>query len=292
MRLVSLIILVLFCGCTKKQNQSAQAQGQAPFVFTKDNGAVSKQLEEASGLVASFANPAHFWTVNDSGNPAEVFLIDSTAQTKIVCKLGNIANRDWEDIAIGVGPVPGKKYLYVADIGDNLAVFPYKYIYRFEEPSLKNGATQTITDVKTFVVLLPDGKRDTETLMIDPITNDLYIVSKREEHVNVYLQKFPYASDTLKPEKVLTLPYNKIVAGSISQDGQEVLMKNYDQIFYWKRSGEKSVVELLKKPPIEIPYEREPQGEAMCWSNDTSGFYTLSESNNGVLAQLKYYKRK
>jgi hypothetical protein len=143
----------------------------------------------------------------------------------------------------------------------------------------------------TLVIHLPDGKRDAETLMIDPANNDLYIVSKREKKVQVYLQHFPYP-DTLRPAKVLKIPFTRIVAGSISPNAQEVLMKDYENIYYWKRSGEKSLTQLLAKDPIELSYKPEVQGESICWNNDASGFYTLSESHEGKMAQLKFYKRK
>src|SRR5258708_2168534 len=134
MRYVNLLLALSFLGC------SHEADNNALFSKGKNMGIVEDRLHEASGLTASVANPGHFWTVNDSGNPAEVFLIDSLAQIKLVCKLPKIDNRDWEEIAIGAGPEPEKKYLYVGDIGDNFAVYKYKYIYRFEEPSMSGGA--------------------------------------------------------------------------------------------------------------------------------------------------------
>ena len=260
-----------------------------PFSEGINKGIIDVRLEEASGLVESLANPGYFWSLNDSGNSAEVFLIDTLARIRLVCKL-NVRNRDWEDIAIGAGPMEGKKYVYIADIGDNLGVYDYKYIYRFEEPSLKNGTKQTVINFDTLVIQLPDGKRDAETLMIDPANSDLYIVSKREKNVRVYLHHFPYP-DTLRPAEVLKVPFTRIVAGSISPDAQEVLMKDYENIYYWKRSGEKSLTELLAKDPIELSYEPEVQGESICWNNDASGFYTLSESHEGKMAQLKFYRR-
>src|SRR5436190_20703246 len=73
----------------------------------------NKDLEEASGLVASARYPGHFWTHNDSGNPADVFLLDSVARTRMVFHFPKITNRDWEDIALGPGPDENKKYIYV-----------------------------------------------------------------------------------------------------------------------------------------------------------------------------------
>lgn len=289
--MLAIVVSFLICGFAAcGQNSHQTKRTEKIFSRGADMGQVEKRLNEASGLVASFQNPGCFWTLNDSGNPAEVFLIDGSAKTKLVCKLPYIKNRDWEDIAIGSGPKHGKKYLYVAEIGDNNAIFDFKYLYRFEEPSLKNGTEQTITQVEVLVIKMPDGKRDTEALMIDQWTNDLYIISKREANARVYLQKFPYG-DTLKPMKVLELPFSWVTAGSISTNGSEVLIKNYTEIYYWKRSQEKSLVELLAKKPLEIPYDVEPQGEAICFANDDSGFFTISETRNGPMAQLKFYKR-
>src|SRR5258708_8985666 len=293
MRSVFILLLVAFSHFTFCQSTDDSRINEKLFNKAKDQGQIEQRLVEASGLVASFLNPGCLWVINDSDNPAEVFLIDSTARTKLVCKLQGINNRDWEDIAIGSGPKPGKKYVYVAEIGDNNAKYDFKYLYRFEEPSIKNGAEQTITNVETLIVKLPDGKRDTEALMIDPTNNDLYIVSKREEKARVYLQKYPYPKDTLRPVQVLELPFNWVTAGSISQDGKEVLIKNYPTIYYWKRTTEKTLAELLAKDPKQIPYDPEPQGEAICFTNDKSGFYTMSETREGKpLAQLKFYRRK
>jgi len=72
-----------------------------------------------------------------------------------------------------------------------------------------------------------------------------------------------------------------------------VLIKNYPTIFYWKRTTEKTLVELLAKDPVKILYDPEPQGEAICFTNDKSGFYTISETRENMpLAELKFYKRK
>ena len=285
MRVTFFIVLTLF-GCTAKQS----AQDGKLFSKGINKGIIDVRLMEASGLVESIDNPGYLWSLNDSGNPAEVFLIDTSARIKLVCKL-NVKNRDWEDITIGAGPKEGKKYVYVGDIGDNLGAYDYKYIYRFEEPSLKDGAEQTITHFDALVIKLPGKNRDSETIMIDPTNNDFYLISKREKHVHVYLQHFPYP-DTLRPLEVLKIPFTRIVAGSISPDAKEVLLKDYENIYYWKRSGEKSLIELLAKAPAELSYKPEAQGESICWNHDASGYYTLSESHEGKMAQLKFYKRK
>jgi hypothetical protein len=174
-----------------------------------------KKLVEVSGLATSVNNPGMMWTINDSGNDPEVFLIDLETNIKQKYTLTGIANRDWEDIAVGPGPDPSKSYVYVAEIGDNMAIYGYKHIYRFEEPVL--GTKQkdvAIANFDTITFSLSDSKRDTEALLIDRKTKDRYVVSKWSDPVYVYKISYPYSTrDTTVASQVGSLPYSKIVAG-------------------------------------------------------------------------------
>lgn len=251
-------------------------------------------LEEASGLVASKANPGYLWAINDSGNPAEVFLLNDKAEIVMTCKLKKVDNRDWEDITIGPGPVAGKDYLYVGEIGDNEAKYDLKYLYRFEEPRFKEDKKLTIGAFDTLIIKLPDGARDMESIAVDQARGDFYFVSKREDNVNVYrLHEDQLVNrDTLTPEKLISLPYHNTVAFGISFDSRELLLKTYDELYYWKKADSLSIVQTLLSQPILLNYTREPQGEAIAWSLDGKGFYTLSESVDNENAKLYYYKRR
>ncbi|MEQ1585471.1 MAG: hypothetical protein ABL895_06315 [Cyclobacteriaceae bacterium] len=280
------LILLLSIDCTSSTDTSDI------FLKGEGQGSVGKKLAEASGLVASVVNPGYYWSHNDGENSAEVFLINDKAKIVMTCKLLNVANRDWEDITVGPGPQEGKSYLYVGEIGDNLSQYPYKMIYRFEEPLL-TGGDQVIDTFDTLVFQLSDGVRDTEAMMIDPITNDVFIISKREDSVRLYKIYAPTKlRDTLQAEFKTKLPFSKIVAASISPDGTEVLMKNYDHLYYWKRSDKESIPELLQSKPIELNYLQEAQGEAIAWNLDATGFYTLSETVKNYKGNLIYYRRK
>lgn len=254
-------------------------------------GTVSKKLREASGLIASVENPGYLWTLNDGQNPAEIFLIDEKAEVVMTCKLKNIVNRDWEDITIGPGPEEGINYLYVADIGDNDAIYPFKILYRIKEPKRSEKKIE-ITEIDTLVVKLPDGKRDSESIMVDPVTNYFYIISKREKGVRLYEIKFPFAGDTLQAVSLGKLPLTNIVAANISQDGSEVLLKNYTDVYYWERAENEPILSLLLRNPIKLNYQPEHQGEAIAWKRDGAGFYTLSESSLMAEANLYFYRRK
>lgn len=290
-RILICYVLLILIGCSPKRSNPVISNDFLPG--KKLSELTHKKLGEVSGLASSVANPGLFWALNDSGNDPEIFLIDRDLQIRSTYKLEGVKNRDWEDIAIGPGPDSTKKYIYVAEIGDNDAVHRLKYIYRFAEPVADSVEDASITSFETITFELPDKRRDTETLMINPGTGDLYIVSKREEPVNVYEIKFPYpTSGTITAQKVLSLPYVLIVAGAFSPDGSEIVMKNYNHIYYWANPSKKPVHELLSEAPREVPYEVEPQGESITWANDNSGFYTLSEKNKGKKSFLYFYERK
>jgi hypothetical protein len=284
-QLVFIVFSLSFHGCTFEQHDSSLF-GKGEVLGINHN----KKLEEASGLAPSIIYPGCVWTINDSGNPPQVFLLDQKAKTKRTFTLSGVKNRDWEDITIGPGPDPAVKYLYVGDIGDNLKAFPLKYIYRFPEPAEDNP--DEITEFETLVVKLDDGVFDSEALMCDPISKNLYLLSKQQKTCGVYEIKFPFSADTLIAKRLYDIPYESINAGAISPDGAEVVIKNYDNIYYWKKPGEESIAELLKTLPMGLHYTREPQGEAITWAWDNSGFYTLGENGRGERAKLYFYKRR
>lgn len=260
-----------------------------PFSYGRELGTnKNNKLEEASGLAASRRYPGNFWTHNDSGHPAEVFLLDSAAKTVGSVKLADTRNRDCEDIALGPGP-DGTPWIFLGDIGDNNARHELKRIYCLPEPAIDQ--TGDVPVARTLFVRLPDKPRDTEALMIDPLTRNLYLISKRESPVLVYELTYPYERDTLDAVIVGTLPLIQVVAADISADGTEILIKTYESIYYWKRDKQESVASALKKPYTELAYEPEPQGEAVAWATDGSGYYTLGE-NKGKRSRLYFYKRK
>jgi hypothetical protein len=289
--LFSLVVLLVACS----KAQSIKNQSDAFLPGAKIAELEDKKLREISGLESSTNNPKLFWALNDSGNDPEIFLLNDNLEIKLTCELAGVENRDWEDIAVGPGPDAGKSYIYVAEIGDNDAEYQEKFIYRFEEPVWKDGLSDTLT-ISTFDKItfqLEDERKDTETLMIDAKTKNLYVVSKREQPVYLYELKYPFKTDeTLTAKKLIPLPFTKIVAGDVSADGNEIVLKNYDNVYYWNTSTTKSIADLLKEEPEEVPYEVEPQGESITWANDGSGFYTLSEKNKKKKSFLYFYKRK
>jgi hypothetical protein len=252
----------------------------------------SKKLSEVSGIASSITHKGYLWAHNDSQNGTEVYLIDQHLKIAMTCKLAGVENRDWEDITVGPGPEEGKSYVYVGEIGDNNSKYRFKRVFRFEEPAQIEGGVINIVDFDTIIFRLPT-KKDAETLLIDPLTKNLYIISKREEPVFIYELQYPYStSDTLHATEVMSLPLTQIVSGDITADGKQVLLKNYEFVYYWSNPDGKPLLELLREKPEDVPYEEEAQGESITWARDGSGFYTLGEQSATMDTYLYFYARK
>lgn len=258
-----------------------------------------KQMDEISGIAASGIHNGIYYVHNDSGDTSRFFAIttDGKINATIYFK-GDQKQRlgvcDCEDIAVGIGPARGKSYVYMGDIGDNKGVRPYITVYRMEEKKNWIGGVNTITaDATPIHFKYPDGPRDAESLMIDPVEKLIYIVSKRTDSVTVYTSPLNFkANDTLTLTKRTKLffngfkPFKWITAGDISKDGQQVLLKDYTKVYYWKRNNNEPIWQTMQRKPVELPYQQEKQGEAVGFTPDGKGYYTTSE---GVFSPIYYY---
>ena len=252
-------------------------------------------LTEASGLAASRVNAGYFWTEEDSGNPNQIQLLRGDGKVMARFIIDGAENRDWEDMTVGPGPVPGQAYVYVADIGDNKLRYPEKVIYRFPEPVLTSATppyTATITKADVLRCTLPDGAKNAEAFLIDPTSLDLYILSK-EAYSTLYRATYPQSTtQTTVMQRLVTLPFDRVTSAAMSRDGGEILVRTYGQLFYYIRKGSESVADALKKKPLRVPLANENQGEAVAWATDGSAYYTTSEKTDATVPKLYRYRRK
>jgi hypothetical protein len=245
---------------------------------------------EISGIDDSRKNPGYLWAEQDSGNPPAIYLIgyDGTVVKSLLLK--GAQNRDWEDMQLAVGPGSSAElYIYLADIGDNNAQYDMYFFYRFLEPA----ATQdTVKNWEKIKFRYADGPHDAEAFLVDPGTMDIYLLTKRDSVSGIY--RIPNPVDTglvHTAKKVGSLSFSGVVSASMSFSNTEIIVKTYTQLFYWKRNKGELIENTLKKSPITLGYTLEPQGEAICFKHDNSGFFTLSEKGLANQVSLFYYKR-
>lgn len=265
----------------------------------EDKGVIDNagMIHEASGIASCRSNPNILWVHNDSGNAAHLHAVGINGENLGFFWVRGTGNRDWEDMCIGPGPQEGIQYIYIGDIGDNNAQYKEILINRFPEPNMAEMDTFSIGDIPSEQVdrikfKYPEGPRDAETLMIDPWTKDLYIVTKREARSSLYIAKYPYDLTNVNfLKKIGEFPFNRALAGDISSDGTNIVIKTDRRLYYWKRHQNETIIDALKKQPILLPYFVEPQGESFAWSVNSKLYFTLSEQSGDILPKLYIYSQ-
>lgn len=273
------------------------------FSVGVSQGTTPKNLiTEASGIAASQRSPGVLWVHNDSGAGPRIFALSSMATLLAQYDLGGADARDWEDIAVGPGPLAGTSYLYVGDIGDNSLSRSSIAIYRVAEPDARTGsptAPMTLPGVERFPLVYPDGPHNAETLLVDPRTGDVYVVVKSSDGRSpVFRAAAPLSTErTQTMERVAELQFGvpplsgnrTTTGGDMSPTGDEVAIRTYDRVFLWRRGKGQTIAEALTTAPCVLPLQPEGQGEALGFAHDGSGYYTVSE---GVMVPLFFYARR
>jgi len=285
------LLLFVLPGLQACGNKKEGEESQSGFLITPQEYTVSQpKLTEASGIADSKANAGYLWVEQDSGNPPDLDLLQHDGTWLKTIHLANVVNRDWEDIVLSAGPKTGVQYLYIAETGDNLLVHSDYAIYRLEEPV---AATDTVKQVDKIAFFYPDGSHNAEAILVDADTKDIYIITKVDRRSKVYKLTYPYSLTVAnKAEEVGILTYNLAVSAAISPSGKEIVVKTYDAIYSYARNSGETIIQTLGKEPVTLPYTAEPQGEAIVFANNDSGYYTISEKALASGVKLYFYRRK
>ena len=238
-------------------------------------------LKEVSGIADSKTHPGMLWAHEDSGRPPQLYLINREGQLKKSIAIKDVYNRDWEDMTLSNG------YIYIGNIGDNARRYTQYQFFRFEEPTL---SIDTIRKVQTIRFQYPDGAHDAEAFLVEP-KGDITIITKRDSLSCIYLLQAPFVSDSIyKALLVGHLPFNGVVSAALSPDGRRILVKTYMSLLMYNRPLGMSLAQALKGKPTRMPYHLEPQGEAVSFALDGSGYFTLSEEGFSKGVALWYYR--
>jgi len=135
----------------------------------------------------------------------------------------------------------------------------------------------------------PGGPRDAETLLLDPLTRDIYIIAKRELFSKVYRVGFPQSTaQPTQMELVTSLPWGLAVGGDVSPDGREVIVRGMFNASLWTRPAGEPLWHVFSGKQVFLPLANEPQGEAICFDGQGLGYFTISE---GAHPALYYFPR-
>jgi len=283
-RALGLLFIIAISGCSKDDKPE-------PIVDFFKREPVTKPVSpsfpgEVSGMADSYSRAGFIWMLQDGGTPAELLTLSYNGEQGPTLKVTGAENQDWEDMAISNGPESGKKYIYIGDIGDNNRLHDFYYIYRLQEPAA--GELQTAVPDK-FSFVYDDGqKHDADAFLVDGATNNILIFTK-EQPTLIFQLSYPYNSASINiAVKTGQLPQPMITGAAISPDGNEILLRTYTSLYYWKRQQGQTILAALEQPAREITITSEPQGESVGFKADNTGFFTFSEKA-GLPLQLNLY---
>jgi hypothetical protein len=286
-------LLLLLQACfpdPEPDNQRSDAFSSIPSSVQINPGIV----DEASGLAMSVNMDGYLWTHQDSGQPNSLYLVSKDGQFIREYNVSGTLNHDWEDIAQGKGPREGVSYLYIADIGNNNSpMTATNTIYRIPEIGSIEGQFNP-EELEKIVFRYPDGPVDAEAIIVDPLTRDIFILSKEMIRSVVYKLAYPQSTTEINMAEKVGVNAGVFMAtgADISSDGAEVLIRNYATVYHMQKNKGESLEHMLTRTTLKtLKVAFEPQGEAICFDRTADGFFTLSERSNAASVFLNYYLR-
>ncbi len=258
-------------------------------------------INESSGIVAARANPGLYWTHNDSGDGPNIYALAEDGARRGTWRVKGASARDWEDIAAGPGPQAGVSYLYIGDIGDNQGRRSEVIVYRVKEPTIRPADSSSdklkplvTEDAEAIRLRYPDGAHDAESLLVHPVTGDVFIISKIPfGNPSVYKAAAPLNPNgpaTLERIAELNIPTifgGLVTAGDISPDGLRVALCDYVDGYELALADARAPFDQIWQQPLKaLDLGKRKQGEAIAYRLDGRALLASSEGTHPPLIEI------
>jgi hypothetical protein len=253
-------------------------------------------INEASGLMASRMNPGVLWTHNDSGDDPRFYAIDDAGTLLAIVNLLDVSRGDWEDMALAINPETDAWQLVAGNVGDNDHDNDDAHVHFIDEPQVLLGQELEVLEIPALTIDLtyPDGQMlDSESIMVDPVTQDLYLVTKDYAGpADVYRKSPPHEHDTTTELELVTafdfssspLSGSATTGADWSPLGDQAVIRTYNNYVYlWRRDQAEPVEAMWATEPCEIRMPFERQSESIAFDVDGGGLWSLSEGEQQPL---------
>lgn len=240
-------------------------------------------ISETSGLEVGPNN--WFWTHNDSGNPAELYCVDTTGTIQRTVSVVGDVNTDWEDIA-----KDDQGNLYIGNFGNNSLNRTDLRIVKIPSIDTCTGITY-VTDTINFTY--PDqygyppsgnyGNFDMEAMFW--YEDSLHLFSKdRSSPSTGYTKHYrlPSVGGDYQAELIDSLYTGSnsyifaVTAADVSEDGQQMVLLNADHI--WLLS-DYTGTDFFGGTVSELALGLFTQKEGICFKN---GFIYLTDEKESI----------
>jgi hypothetical protein len=257
-------------------------------------------VKESSGLAVGLDGTV--WAHSDGPNVGErsqdrkLYALSRDGSVLRVATL-NVRNNDWEDMAAFTQD--GKRYLLVADVGDNLEHRSESQIYVTEEPLGQNAVVAWRIRFR-----YPDRPHDCEAVAVDVENKRVLLVTKRDSIPQIFqldlksnasvqtatlvgslwaIPKVPVWTALRHP---LLAPYAHQPTGmDISSDNRKAVVLTYNGAYVWRREPAATWEQTLGREPdhyIALPGLR--QYEGVTFAHENESLLVSEEGQDGLHA--------
>ena len=316
---LALVLFLLSASCEKPEKTDFKARETKLYALTDTMGAAFEhhrvvavtpraKLVETSGAAMSTMQPGVFFTINDSGNEAFLFALDTMGRDRGAWRVTNAVNVDWEAISEGPCTVDVRKAdpasytsrcLYIADVGDNEGKRDSVNIYQVAEPVAQSlefsDSVRAIRRSFTYA----DAPHDVEAMFVDK-DGSINLITKRGLHTE---------GGKLRPALVFGIPASawssddKVVAtlidslpiilesalqrmitdAALSPDGRWLAVRTYRQLYVIEVNPVTGAIARSRPRVCNIFDLNELQGEGMTWVKPPATLLLTSEGRNEPL---------
>lgn len=258
-------------------------------------------LLESSGLIVSRRDGGVLWTHNDSGDVPRLFAVARDGASLGTWTL-DVPEGDWEDLGWGTDPDTGAPLLFIGDTGSGDGDRESLRVYIIEEPVVDPAAEpaeHSVESWRTLTLRLPEPL-NAHTLLVDPATGDLLLVSNAEDGCSVLLRKpAPHLDgDDVTLEALAELTFGTgalagdtlVTGGDVTPLGERIVLRTRSEAWLWLRDGAFSVADALQTAPCPVPLPAQTLGEAVTFDIRDGGVLTTSEGAHEPLIRVPFYE--
>lgn len=274
----------------------AACTAQAPFAQLSGM-LLDARLDEISGLAASQTHEGVLWMLDDGGNDPQLFAISTRGGLQATFQVAGMAKTDWEDIA--AFELDGRRYLLVADTGDNGGLRRSLQLHVIEEPASLDEVAQhaPLEPAWSIAFRWPDGARDCEAVAVDARRGQVLLISKKRMPPELFALPLRPRGDAMQVARKLgtlagvpvpgaeALQANErmarirhqVTAADISPDGHRLAVMTYNEVLLYRRRGGESWADAVARKPVVHDLPWLPQAEALGWDASGRGLYATGE---------------
>jgi hypothetical protein len=252
------VVLLAGPACNAADSRVTRRSERAPYVGADSMGVVPSatlirlrarpELVENSAAASSHTQAGVFFTVNDSGNDAWLFALDTTGADRGVWQVHGATNVDWESASVGPCPrAAPADCVYIGDTGDNSAARTSRVIYRVAEPrALRPGFVGDV-EAEALRYRYADGPHDVEAMYVAPNGNT-FLITKRllrdaagtprpalvfELPADAWGRRDTVTANVVDSLPIVpgSAPLRFITDASLSADGRVLAVRTYAQVY-------------------------------------------------------------